>query len=175
MKKESLNKKINIFTPELDLELVDSLIDFEYPNEFEDIKDLIKTLISTKKYKDENITIELFIGDARKYIKGLKDIDIVYQDAFSSEVNCELWSVEYFKDIYNCTSKDSVLTTYSIATNVRLSLYEAGFEIYEINPTGKRKQTLAFKSKVDIGAKYIDIQLKKQRNKEATAIYDKKL
>ena len=38
MKKESLNKKINIFTPELDLELVDSLIDFEYPNEFEDIK-----------------------------------------------------------------------------------------------------------------------------------------
>ena len=67
---------------------------------------------------------------------------------------------------------DSVLTTYSIATNVRLSLYEAGFEIYEINPTGKRKQTLAFKSKVDIGAKYIDIQLKKQRNKDRITSYN---
>ncbi len=102
----------------------------------------------------------------------MKDIDIVYQDAFSSEVNTELWSVEYFKDIYNCTSEDCVLTTYSIATNVRLSLYEAGFEIYEINPTGKRKQTLAFKSKVDIDGKYIDMELKKQRNKKAISIHD---
>jgi len=174
LKQKGLNKKLNIFTPELDLELVDSLIEFDYPKEFENIDSLIQTLITTRKYKDENITIELFIGDARGYIKGLKDLDIVYQDAFSSEVNTELWSVEYFKDIFKATNKECIITTYSIATNVRLSLYEAGFEIYEINPTGKRKQTIALKSKVDIEAKYIDMELKKQRNKEAVAIYDKK-
>lgn len=99
-------------------------------------------------------------------------MDIVYQDAFSSEVNSELWSVEYFKDIYNCTNSNCIVTTYSIATNVRLSLFEAGFEIYEIKPIENRRQTIAFKSKIEIEAKYIDMELKKQRNKEAKAIYD---
>lgn len=124
------------------------------------------------EYKDDNLEIELFIGDAREYIKDLDSIDIVYQDAFSSDVNSELWSVEYFKDIYSICSKDSILTSYSIATPVRLSLYEAGFEIYEINPTGRMKQTIALKKKKEFNGKYIDMQLKKQRNKEAKAIYD---
>lgn len=170
---QKLDKKLNIYTPELDLELVDSLLDFKYPKEFKTIKKIIQTLIREKKYKDESISIELFIGDARGYIKALDGIDIVYQDAFSSEVNTELWSVEYFKDIFKATNNDCIVTTYSVATNVRLSLYEAGFQIYEIKPIGKKKQTIALKSKKDIEAKYIDMELKKQRNKEARAIYDK--
>lgn len=174
IKKNNLDIKLDFFSPELDLELIESLKQFEYPDEFKDIKKIIIKLIQEKKYKDENIQIELFIGDARKYIKTLSNIDIVYQDAFSCEVNKELWSVEYFKDIFNCTQKDCIITTYSVATKVRLSLYEAGFEIYEINPTGKRKQTFALKEKKDVDAKYIDMILKKQRNKEAKAIYDGK-
>ncbi len=172
IKRNFLNKQLEIFSPELDLDLVKSLIDFDYPKEFEDIKHIIFELSKNLKYEDENIKIELFIGDARKYIKTLNSIDIIYQDAFSSDVNRELWSVEYFKDIYNISSKDCILSTYSIATSVRLSLNEAGFEIYEINPTGKMKQTLALKTKKYIDGKYIDMQLKRQRNKEAKAIYD---
>lgn len=126
------------------------------------------------EYKDESIEIEIFIGDARKYIKNLQSIDIVYQDAFSSEVNSELWSVEYFKDIYKICSEDCIMTSYSIATPVRLSMFEAGFEIYQIKPSGEKKQTIALKNKKDIDAKYIDMNLKKQRNKEAKALYDKK-
>lgn len=172
IKKHSLNVKLEIYSPELDLELIKSLENFDYPVEFENIKNIIKELSKNFKYEDKDIKIELFIGDARKYIKTLDSIDIVYQDAFSSEVNRELWSVEYFKDIYKICSDDCVLTTYSIATPVRLSLYKAGFEIYEINPIGKKKQTLASKTKKDIDGKYIDMQLKQQRNKEAKAIYD---
>ncbi|AXH11207.1 tRNA (5-methylaminomethyl-2-thiouridine)(34)-methyltransferase MnmD [Halarcobacter bivalviorum] len=167
-----LNKELQIFSPELDLELIDSLKDFEFPQEFEKISYIIKKLIETKKYKDEKIEIELYIGDAREYIKKLNDIDIVYQDAFSSEVNSELWTVEYFTDIFSATNEEAVVTTYSIASNVRLSLYEAGFEIYENNPTGKRKQTMAVKNKKDIDAKYIDMKLKQTRNKELKALYD---
>lgn len=167
-----LNKELQIFSPELDLELIDSLKDFEFPQEFEKISYIIKELLKTKKYKDEKIEIELYIGDAREYIKRLKDIDIVYQDAFSSEVNSELWTVEYFTDIFSATNEEAVVTTYSIASNVRLSLYEAGFEIYENNPTGKRKQTMAVKNKKDIDAKYIDMKLKQTRNKELKALYD---
>lgn len=172
LKENSLDISLEIFSPEFDLELIQSLQKFDYPKEFDNIKHIIIELSKNFKYEDENLKIELFIGDAREYIKTLDSIDIIYQDAFSSEVNRELWSVEYFKDIYNICSEDCVLTTYSIATPVRLSLYEAGFEIYEINPIGKKKQTLGLKNKKDIEAKYIDMQLKKQRNQEAKAIYD---
>ncbi|RXJ91797.1 hypothetical protein CRV01_01515 [Arcobacter sp. CECT 8983] len=168
----NLDKKIEIFSPELDDKLIESLKEFEFPQEFEKISHIIKELLETKKYKDENIQIELFIGNARKYIKTIKDLDIVYQDAFSSEVNRELWTVEYFKDIFNASNNEVIVTTYSIASNVRLSLYKAGFEVFEINPTGKRKQTIAIKSKKDINAKYIDMQLKQERNKELKALYD---
>lgn len=170
--KNNLDITLEIYSPELDLELIESLDSFEYPKEFENIIPIIKQLSNKKIYKDETLQIELFIGDARKYIKTLSNIDVIYQDAFSSEVNKELWSVEYFRDIYSISSEDTIVTTYSIATNVRLSLYEAGFEIYEINPIGKKKQTFAIKEKKSLDAKYIDMELKKQRNTEATAIYD---
>ena len=50
-------------------------------------------------------------------------------------------------------------------------MYEAGFYIYETRPT-KRKITLAFKNKEDKIVKYIDMELKKSRNKEAKALFD---
>jgi hypothetical protein len=51
-------------------------------------------------------------------------------------------------------------------------MYEAEFFIYENRPV-KRKITLAFKQKQDLIEKYVDMELKKQRNKEAVALYDK--
>ena len=173
--KHNLDIKVNIYSPELDSKLIKNLKDFDFPKEFENIKHIIKSVSENLYYEDKKIKISIKISDAREYIKNLSDIDIVYQDAFSSEVNRELWSVEYFKDLYNICKKDSLITSYSIATNVRLSMYEAGFFIYEINPTGKRKQTIAFKNRVNIEAKYIDMELKKQRNTTAKAIYDKSI
>ncbi len=172
--KNNLDINIEIFSPELDSELVKSINNFEFPKEFEHLKDIIKAISKYQKYEDEKIKIEVFIGNARQYLKTLKNIDIVYQDAFSKDVNSELWSVEYFKDIYKAANSNCIITTYSIATSVRLSLFEAGFEIYEIDPTGKRKQTVALKTKKDFDGKYIDMNLKKIRNKEAKAIYDEK-
>ncbi|MCP4971483.1 MAG: hypothetical protein GY932_12940 [Arcobacter sp.] len=168
----NLDIKLNIYSPELDLNLVNSLEEFEYPKEFDNLKEIIKEISKNKSYKDKNLNIKLFIGDAREYIKSLKNIDIVYQDAFSLDVNKELWSVEYFKDIYKACKEDAIVTTYAVSTNIRLSMNEAGFEIYEIKPV-KKKQTIAFKNKQNIDAKYIDIELKKQRNKIARPIYDK--
>ena len=169
--KNKLDINLEIYSPEFDLELINSLENFQYPKEFANILHIIKSLSKNYKYHDENIKIEIFIGNAREYIKKLEDINIVYQDAFSSEVNKELWSVEYFEDIYRLCSKNAIVTSYSVSTNIRLSMHEAGFEIYEIKPV-KKKQTIAFKRKQNIDAKYIDMHLKKQRNKEAKALYD---
>ncbi|WP_121627639.1 tRNA (5-methylaminomethyl-2-thiouridine)(34)-methyltransferase MnmD [Poseidonibacter antarcticus] len=174
VKNNNQSKKINIYSPELDGNLVSSLENFNFPKEFEEIKHIIKEVAINKKYEDENIKIEVNIGDAREYIKTLEknSFDIIYQDAFSSEVNQELWTKEYFDDIYKLCKQDCVMSTYSVATPIRLSMNEAGFYIYEYRPV-KRKITLASKIKKTILGKFIDMDLKRQRNKEAKAIYDK--
>lgn len=173
VKKHNLNINLKIYSPELDEELIKELKNFNYPKEFDFMNNIIQELSNSFYYKDDKLEIIIKIGDAREHIKNIRDIDIVYQDAFSSDVNKELWSVEYFKDIFLASKSCMIMTSYSISTNVRLSMYEAGFFIYEINPTGKRKQTIALKEKIDkIDAKYIDMELKKDRNPTAKAIYD---
>lgn len=172
--KNNLKIKLNIYSPELDGDLVKSLDDFLFPKEFDNIKHIINSISKTCKYEDENIKIEVFIGDARNYIKSFpKDFfHIVYQDAFSSEVNFELWTKEYFDDIFKLCKDDCIVSSYAVATPIRLSQSEAGFYIYEHRPV-KRKITLAFKEKQEIIGKFVDMELKKQRNKEAIALYDK--
>lgn len=174
IKKNNLSHKVNIYSPELDGYLVKSLENFEFPKEFDEIKHIIKEVSINSFYEDKDIKIEVFIGDARDYIRSFEEefFDIVYQDAFSSEVNMELWTKEYFDDIFRISKQDSILSTYAIATPIRLSLYEAGYLIYQHIPV-KRKITLAFKQSQEDTGKYINMELKKQRNKEAKAIYDK--
>jgi len=136
-------KKINIFSPEMDEGLVRSLKDFEYPKEFEGIRDIIEKVSSEYFYEDERVRIEVFIGDAREYIKTLKNIDIVYQDAFSPKVNGALWTYEYFSDIKKLLNEDGIITTYSVATPVRCALYKLGFKLYTHPYDNIRKGTIA--------------------------------
>lgn len=175
--KNNLDIKLNIFSPELDGNLIKSLKDFPYPKEFEEfkkLKEIIKTVSQTSYYEDEKFKIEVFIGDARAYIKNLEKnfFDIVFQDAFSSDVNFELWTKEYFDDIYKITKEDCSISTYAIATPIRLSMSEAGFLIYEDKPV-KKKITIAYKNRQNIIGKYIDMELKKEKNNSAKALYDK--
>lgn len=172
VKKYNINAKINIYSPELDEVLISSLKEFEYPKEFEELKSIIIKLCEDKYYKDTQFNIIIKIGDAREYLNSLEiNFDIIYQDAFSSDVNNELWTKEYFDILYRLSNKNTIITTYSIATPVRLSMYEAGFNIYEYIPEIK-KQTLAFKEKQELLGKFVDMQLKKQRNPQAKALRD---
>lgn len=152
-------KSIEIFTPELDWELLVNLKNLRYPPELEKYLPILEQLIKDKVYKSDNVYIELFIGDAREYIKKLKHIDIVYQDAFSPKKNPELWTVEYFKDIATILNGDGIVTTYSIATPVRLALFEAGLRVYELQPEYVRKITIA--SKNHLALHEIDMYKKK--------------
>jgi len=84
-----------------------------------------------------------------------------------------LWTVEYFQSVYKLLKKDAILTTYSIATPIRLSLYESSFIIYEHKPNNSNRITIASKQKInDNNFKYIDMELKKTRNTTAKALYD---
>ena len=170
-KKSTSPKKIEIISPELDGNLIRSLKDFAYPSEFEPIKDIICEVSQNGFYEDDLLKITVFIQDARDVVRNVKNIDIVYQDAFSSDTNRELWSVEFFHDIKQAMNSDAILTTYSVATPVRLSLFENDFFIYENKSEFCRRGTLAFLKPQSID-NFVDMQLKKTRNPDAKPIYD---
>jgi len=173
IKVNKLDIKVHIYSPEFDSKLLKSLKNFHYPKEFSNFKSIIDKLTSNFQYEDDKCKIEIFNGDAREYIKQLNNIDIVYQDAFSSDVNHFLWTVEYFKDIKNTLSNDAILTTYSIATPIRLSIYENDFFIYEYKPENSKRITIALnKKKIHKEYKYIDMELKKKRNTSAQPLFD---
>ncbi len=70
-----------------------------------------------------------------------------------------------------------MVTTYSIATPIRLSMSENGLYIYEYKRELKDKSTLAFKTKPTSNKlndyyKFIDMELKKTRNTTAKALRD---
>jgi len=160
MHQESV-RSLEIFSPELDADLLATLADFRYPARLMPYRRVIEELVERGEYRDENIRIELYVGDAREYVKRLRDIDVVYQDAFSPKKNPSLWTLEYFCDIAALLSEDGIVTTYSIATPVRLAMHEAGLRVYEMEPQGTKKITIA--SKRELPLTPIDMEAKKRR------------
>ncbi len=147
MREKSIKKKVRIFSPEFDGDLIASLKDFTYPDIFTPFLPIIEALCTQHVYKDEDLYIELYIGDAREYLRSCDErFDVVYQDAFSPATNPLLWTKEYFSDISRLIKDDGILTTYSMALKTRLALYENGFNIYINSGEGHRDATLASKS-----------------------------
>ena len=142
--------RLNIYSPELDETLINSLNSFVYPEEFEGLEMIISELIKNKSYTKNNLHVELFIGDARAYIKKFNNhFDIVYQDAFSPSKNHILWTLEYFSDIKKSIKEDAVVTTYSTALPTRLALYKNGFNVYINSGEDFRDATLASLNELD--------------------------
>ena len=143
-KEHAPQKKLFIYSPELDVSLVKSLINFNYPKEFEPLREIIEAVSQDGLYEDENFRVEVFLGDARKYVRRFeKKFDVVYQDAFSPSVNPMLWTQEYFADIKNSLREDGIITTYSTALKTRLALYNNGFLVYLNKGEVFRNATLA--------------------------------
>ncbi len=174
MKKHGMKNKIHIISPEFDRELVESLKDFEYPSEFDDIANIINSVSCDKHYEDEQFVVDVLVGDARDIIRGRvsnKQINIIYQDAFSPKVNPLLWTHEWFANLRNISSKDVILTTYASAASVRMALDENHFNIYHYHAENSRPSLIASPSKIE-GYEWIDMELKKQRNPSARSFRD---
>ncbi len=171
IKKNNLSTRVHILSPEIDETLIKSLKDFNYPNEFREFRDIIEALSLHQYYRDSQFTIEILIGDARKIVPKIsKKIDIVYQDAFSPKKNPLLWTREYFADIRALSKKDTIITTYSIASSIRMGLYENGFNIFKVNSSRVRSSTIASLDMLEL--EYIDMELKKIRNPNARSLRD---
>ncbi len=175
MQEKDIKKKIRIFSPEFDAELIASLRSFTYPEIFRPFLPIIEALSTENVYKDESLYIELYIGDAREYLRTCSErFDIVYQDAFSPATNPMLWTKEYFEDIARLIKDDGILTTYSMALKTRLALYENGFNIYINRGEGHRDATLASKSELN-GYEKVDMAHKIACNKDVRPLNDSDL
>ena len=171
-KENNLTSKLRIYSPELDEDLVKSLQSFSYPKEFESFKEIIDDISEYGIYQDEQIYIEVYLGDAREYVKKfVHKFDIVYQDAFSPSTNPMLWTKEYFKDIKRSIKDDGILTTYSISLATRLALYENDFNIYLNIGESYRDATVASLSCLE-NFKTVDMPHKIACNPDAKSLRD---
>ena len=97
------------------------------------------------KIEDINLTICVFIGDARLTVPKAVELDLVrplnaiFQDAFSPKKNPTLWSVEWFTLLKSLSHKEVTLTTYSSSISIRKSLIVSGWEIENLKGFGQKR------------------------------------
>jgi tRNA U34 5-methylaminomethyl-2-thiouridine-forming methyltransferase MnmC len=166
------NTTLEIYSPELDGDLVASLIDFPYPELFEPYRNIITDIATLGGYEDERTQITVEITDARTAVCELEgEWDICYQDAFSPSVNPTLWTREYFADIARLMGEYGVVTTYSTALATRLALYENGFNIYLNRGEGYRNATIASRRELSEYEK-VDMEHKIACNPDTKSLSD---
>lgn len=89
----------------------------------------------------------------RKSLVALEDyrppaarFDLIYFDAFSPNVQPELWQAEIFKRMHTSLSSPGILVTYSARGIVKTALRDAGFKVERLEgPPGKRHVIRAIK------------------------------
>lgn len=163
---------LEIYSPELNGELVASLVTFPYPEIFEPYLNIITDLATLGGYEDERTSITVEITDARIAMRELPGIwDVCYQDAFSPSVNPLLWTKEYFSDVARLMGEEGVVTTYSVALAIRMGLYENGFNVYLNTGEGYRSATVASVRLVNEFEK-IDVEHKMKCNPATRSLRD---
>lgn len=177
LRNQGINNQINYFSMELDKKLVEWSIKHIMNTKSITIE---KQLWAQKKGHqyfhgaNTNLSILILIGNARKTVPALKDlippIDIIYQDAFSSGKNPELWSVEWFQLLKELSNPKVILSTFSASTNIRKSLLEAGWTVIErpgfLNKKSSTQATLTGKTDQKLTEKLINSPIPSLRDCE---------
>ncbi len=168
-----IDRRLIVHSPEMDEELVRSLVDFPYPEALAPFKEVIEKVATDGRYDDEKVSIRVIFSDARDYLRETEErFDIVYQDAFSPKKNPSLWTYEYFADLTAHLGEDAIVTTYSSATPVRMGMAANGLYLYLPPYSDVRRGTIA-SPRDDLPLEPIDMTLKKERNPHAAPLYDR--
>lgn len=169
-----------IHSPEIDKTLLASLNTYNYPKNLD--KHILNKLITEQYYEEKKLKVYLHLGEARETLTHLKgSFDIVFQDAFSPKKNKMLWTYEYFKKLFEMTSGDCIITTYSQNSSMLYSAYLAGFIPYLLKQKEVRDSVIFTKvANPCLGIENvskiiaIDIPHKIALNKCLKALYDEK-
>ena len=100
--------------------------------------------------KIDNFIFEPKTGDARKSIIDDKELyNLIFLDAFTPAKCPALWSLEFFKLLYEHLEADGMILTYSSSAAVRNAMLNAGFFVGKIfnEQSNKFTGTIAVKNK----------------------------
>lgn len=152
LKRGSKNGKIKIYCFENDEEILKKIS--EINPDFKSYN-LIKQMIlnyflkGEKEFNYENISLILMVGDARILVNEAgKNADFVFFDPFSPKKHPEMWTEEFFRDIYYKMNEGGILSTYSYARIVKDGLKNVGFTVSPGPVVGRRSpSTIAIKER----------------------------
>lgn len=92
----------------------------------------------------DSITLHLFKGLFKDFSAENLQADFIFQDAFSPDVNPELWTGNFFKRIANLSTTNVILSTYCAASKVQGALAWAGWKVAKTQGAlGKREMIVA--------------------------------
>ena len=91
-----------------------------------------------------NVHLHVFKGLFDELTSIPKPADFIFHDAFSPEVNPELWTVDTFNKLSVFGNEKTILSTYCAASKARAALAKAGWLIAKApGALGKREMTVA--------------------------------
>jgi tRNA U34 5-methylaminomethyl-2-thiouridine-forming methyltransferase MnmC len=146
--RDDRNRRLEIVTLEKEPPPVDLVERISFPGETGALYETIKRLCMDEEVAGENYTMRMLAGDARKSVRGLEAtrFHAIFHDPYSPAKNPELWTVDFFRELYRVADEGCTLTTYSSAPQVRAALLESGFIVGRAPSMGrKREGTLAAK------------------------------
>lgn len=91
-----------------------------------------------------NIEARIFYGLFDDFTYDNLQADLIFHDAFSPDVNPELWTAETFTKLKSLSTSDAILTTYSAASKAKGAMAAAGWHLASAEGAlGKREMTVA--------------------------------
>lgn len=108
--------------------------------------------------------VRLIGGDAREAVRKLPEqyFDVVFMDGFSPDVNPELWSYDFIRQLRRILKTDGVIVTYSSAYPLRGAFLRLGFRVQETAAFGRKRGGTAARLRGDatLSEKELNIILK---------------
>ena len=136
---------------EKDLLSAEAFASLEY-GKYLERPDLFETFLAWRRldqpdFEVEGVRLDLLLGDATQQRLPENRFHAVYQDAFSPDVNPELWSEAFLERLRKSLAGDGVLSTYCVKGEVRRRMQALGFEVEKRAgpPGGKREMLVARK------------------------------
>lgn len=127
---ENLNYQQHLNHPE---------IAYHLPAIFDDLSEGMNTFSPYSQ-----VTLHLFNGMFEDFNPDHLNADYIFHDAFSPDVNPELWTGDAFKTIAHFSSKNALLTTYCAASKAQGALAWAGWKVAKTQGAlGKREMIIA--------------------------------
>ncbi len=95
----------------------------------------------------ENFLFQKINQDFVKWLPK-NNFDVIFFDAFSYDVQPEMWTTENFKKLYSALTPNGFLLTYSAKGIVKQNIRQAGFDVKRLKGYKKRHMLKAIKQNI---------------------------